>query len=255
MNIATWNVNSLRVRLPHALNWLDAAQPDVLALQETKTVDANFPLAALAGVGYQALFSGQPQYNGVALLAREALGNAVTQLPGLEDDPQRRLLAAHVGDLYIINIYVPNGSEVGSDKYHYKLRWLERLAKFVEQQLATHPRLVLLGDFNIAPADIDVHDPQRWARKILCSNLEREAFQRLLACGLADAFRHLNPQAPGFSWWDYRMNAFKRDLGLRIDHILVSQPLVGELHQCAADPEPRGWERPSDHAPVVVSFQ
>ncbi len=253
IKIASWNVNSLRVRLPHVLDWLEREQPNILAVQETKTVDADFPAAALADAGYQAVFSGQRTYNGVALISREAAAEMLTDPPNLQD-PQRRILAATYGDVRVIDLYVPNGSEVGSEKYAYKLDWLEKIRAFVKDELARHPRLVVLGDFNIAPEDRDVHDPEAWRGKILCSEPERMAFRGLLDLGLSDTFRLFEQEEASFSWWDYRAAGFRRNLGLRIDHILVSPALLTECRSCRIDKTPRGLERPSDHAPVVAEF-
>ena len=253
MKIATWNVNSLRVRLPHVLDWLAKEQPDLLALQETKTVDADFPLAALEQAGYQAVFSGQKTYNGVALVSNGAVVDVVADPPGLQD-PQRRILAGTCAGVRIIDLYVPNGSEVGSEKYAYKLDWLGKVQAFIAAELSRHPRLVVLGDFNIAPEDRDVHDPAAWQGKILCSAPERLAFQSLLALGLSDAFRLFDQEEASFSWWDYRAAGFRRNLGLRIDHILVSAALRDECRSCRIDKEPRKLERPSDHAPVITEF-
>ena len=253
MKIATWNVNSLRVRLPHVLDWLSKEQPSLLAIQETKTVDAEFPVAALLEAGYQSVFSGQKTYNGVALLSNIAVGNVATDLPTL-DDPQRRILAGTYDDVRVINLYIPNGQEVGSDKYAYKLDWLAKVHAFIADELTRHPRLVVLGDFNIAPEDSDVYDPEAWRDKILCSTAERKAFQGLLALGLSDAFRLFGQEEASFSWWDYRAAGFRRNLGLRIDHILVSAALRDECRSCRIDREPRKLERPSDHAPVIAEF-
>jgi exodeoxyribonuclease-3 len=253
LKIATWNVNSLRVRLPQVLDWLAAEQPDLLALQETKLVDADFPQVELAAAGYQAVYAGQPTYNGVALLSRQPATDVVTELPGLAD-PQRRLLGATVGPLRALNLYVPNGQAVGSDKYAYKLAWLEQLATYTQAQLAVHPKLLLLGDFNIAPDDRDVHDPVAWTGQVLCSAPERAALQHLLGLGLADAFRLFAQEPAAFSWWDYRAAAFRRNLGLRIDLILVSPTLAPACTACWIDRVARGQPRPSDHAPVVAEF-
>lgn len=253
MKIATWNVNSLRVRLDHVLQWLAQAQPDILALQETKTVDDNFPQAELNAAGYQVVFAGQKTYNGVAILSRQPAVDSLTDIPGLMD-PQRRVLAATVGDLRVLNLYVPNGSSVGSDKYAYKLDWLNRLADWVKVELAAHKNLVVVGDFNIAPEDRDVHDPVAWAGKILCSDAERSALQTLLDLGLQDTFRLFEQEENTFSWWDYRAAGFRRNLGLRIDLILASEALGARCQSCLVDKEPRRWERPSDHAPVLAEF-
>lgn len=251
--IATWNVNSLKVRLPQVLDWLAQNQPDVLALQETKLIDADFPTLAIANAGYQATFAGQKTYNGVAILSRLPACDIITDLPGM-DDPQRRVLGATIGDLRVIDLYIPNGQSVGSDKYAYKLAWLEKLATWLEAERAQHSRLVVLGDFNIAPEDRDVHDPVAWAGLILCSEPERAAFHQLLELGLKDAFRLFPQQEHSFSWWDYRAAAFRRNLGLRIDHILLSPALAETCTACYVDLAPRRLERPSDHAPMIVQL-
>jgi exodeoxyribonuclease-3 len=253
IKIASWNVNSLRVRLPQVLDWLSREQPDVLAVQETKTVDADFPAAALAEAGYHAVFSGQKTYNGVALISKEAVTETLTD-PSNLDDPQRRVMAASYGDVRVINLYVPNGSEVGSDKYAYKLDWLAKIQAFIQDELTRHPRLVVLGDFNIAPDDRDVHDPEAWRGKILCSAAERAALQGLLALGLSDSIRLFEQEEASFSWWDYRAAGFRRNLGLRIDLILVSTALKEQCCASHIDKSPRKLERPSDHAPVVAEF-
>lgn len=252
--IATWNVNSLRVRLPQVLKWCETESPDILALQEIKLQDEQFPLEEINAAGYQAVFAGQKTYNGVAILSRSPATDIITDLPGL-DDPQRRLLAATIDDIRVINVYVPNGQAVDSEKYHYKLNWLNQLDAFIQQQLEQYPRLVLLGDFNIAPDDRDVYDPEAWRGKILCSDAERAALQRLLDSGLQDSFRLTDQEAEQFSWWDYRMNGYKRNLGLRIDLALISQPLCTDETRCYIDKEPRGWERPSDHTPVITTIK
>lgn len=253
MKIATWNVNSIKARLPHVLSWLQEQQPDVLALQETKTLDATFPLAALNEVGYQAVYTGQKAYNGVAVLSRDPATDVLTDLPGW-DDPQRRLLAVTLSGVRVVNLYVPNGSEVGSDKYRYKLDWLEHVTAWLTAERATYPRLVVLGDFNIAPEDRDVHDPEAWRGKVLFSEPEHVALQRLLGLGLTDVFRRFEPAEGYFSWWDYRAAALRRNRGLRIDLILASAALREHGTACYIDKAPRGWERPSDHTPVVAEF-
>ena len=253
MKIASWNVNSLNVRLPHVLAWLDVHQPDVLALQETKLTDDRFPVEEIAELGYQSAYSGQKTYNGVAVLSRQQPLDPVTDIDGL-DDPQRRILAVTVADVRVINLYVVNGKEVGSDKYDYKLHWLAQVTRFVESQLAVHDKLVVLGDFNITPDDRDVHDPDAWRDKILCSTAERDALDKMLALGLSDTFR-LFDQEPGiWSWWDYRMAAFRRKMGLRIDLVLASAALTEHCTASYIDIEPRRQERPSDHAPAVAEF-
>jgi exodeoxyribonuclease-3 len=253
MKIATWNVNSLRVRLPQVLQWLESEQPDLLALQETKLTDDQFPEPDILAAGYHAVFSGQKTYNGVAVLGRNPLTDIVTDIPGL-DDTQRRVLAVSYGDVRLIDLYVPNGESVGSDKYQYKLHWLDKLSAWLMSELQAYPNLVAVGDFNIAPADADVHDPELWKDSVLFSEPERAAFQRLLDLGLCDSFRRFEQPEKSFSWWDYRMNAFRRNIGLRIDHILASKTLCEACATCRIDKTPRGWERPSDHAPVVAEF-
>lgn len=251
--IASWNINSLRVRLPHVLTWLKDVQPDVLALQELKLPDEDFPGAAIQEAGYTAVFSGQKTYNGVAILSRKKLDNIVTAIPEL-DDTQRRVLAATIDDIRVVNLYVPNGESVLSTKYQYKLNWLNKLDLFLKQELERHPKVVVLGDFNIAPQEIDVHDTRLWEGQVLFSQPERKAFQDMLNIGFHDCFRELHPEAKIYSWWDYRMNAYKRDRGLRIDHILASKALIPHCLHCYIDKLPRAWERPSDHAPVVAEF-
>ena len=252
--IATWNVNSLNVRLPQVLDWLREQQPDILALQETKLTNAGFPLLDIANSGYQAVFSGQKTYNGVAILSRQPASDPATDIPGL-NDPQRRVLGVTIGDVRVLNLYVPNGQSVGSDKYAYKLAWLDQLAAWLETERARYPRLIVLGDFNIAPEDRDVHDPAAWTGQVLCSAAERAAFRRLLDLGLQDAFRLFPQESQTFSWWDYRAAAFRRNLGLRIDHILISPALAAVCKSCQVDKAPRRLERPSDHAPVMAEFE
>jgi len=254
LKVATWNVNSLNVRLPHVLAWCEAAEPDVLGLQETKLVDEKFPAEELAAAGYHAVFSGQPTYNGVAILSRGVEGrDVVTDVPDLED-PQRRILAATYGDLRVINLYVVNGKEVDSDKYAYKLRWLERVTAWIGEELRQHEKVLVMGDFNIAPEDRDVHDPEAWAGKILCSKAEREALGRIQDLGLTDTFRLFDQPEKTFSWWDYRRVAFRRNAGLRIDLVLASAPLAEACRKAWIDKEPRRQERPSDHTPVIAEF-
>lgn len=254
MKFAAWNVNSLKVRLPHLQDWLTDAQPDVVCLQETKLEDHNFPQADLEQAGYQVAFSGQKTYNGVALVSRHPLTDVVCGNPHFPD-PQKRLIAATVQGVRVISAYVPNGQEVGADKYQYKLAWLAALAQWLKEELAAHPKLVLAGDFNIAPDDRDVHDPKAWAGKILCSEAERQAFQTLLDLGLQDSFRLFEQPEKTFSWWDYRMLGFQKNLGLRIDHVLLSQPLAARCTVSIIDRAPRKRERPSDHAPVMATVE
>ncbi|MDH3613488.1 MAG: exodeoxyribonuclease III [Gammaproteobacteria bacterium] len=253
MKIATWNVNSMKVRLPHVLEWLAANSPDVLVLQEIKQVTEVFPVADLSAVGYASLANGQKTYNGVAVISRTQPADPVTGFPGF-DDPQRRVLATTVDDIRVINLYVPNGQSVGSEKYVYKLGWLGALHGFLADELSRHEKLVVLGDFNIAPADEDVYDAEKWGSGILCSPKERAALKELIALGLTDVFRKFEQPEKCFSWWDYRAAGFRRNAGLRIDLILASDTMARSCSASYVDKEPRAWERPSDHAPVVAEF-
>jgi exodeoxyribonuclease-3 len=253
MKIATWNINSMNVRLPHVLEWLGNHEPDVLVLQEIKQLTEKFPTEALEDIGYHSIASGQKTYNGVAVVSKTRLADPVTDIPGFED-PQRRVLAATIDGVRVVNLYVPNGSEVGSEKYDYKLNWLAALRGFLEVELAEHDNLVVLGDFNIAPADADVYDPEKWGDAILCSPLERKALGSLIDLGLTDVFRKFEQPEATFSWWDYRAAGFRRNAGLRIDLILTSDSMTGSCTASYVDKEPRAWERPSDHAPVVAEF-
>ena len=257
LKVASWNVNSLNVRLPHVLAWTDVAQPEILALQETKLPDDRFPSAELAEAGYFSVCSGQPTYNGVAILSRQRASDIVTDIPSL-DDPQRRILAASIptalGAVRVVNLYVVNGSEVGSEKFAYKLNWLQKVTEWIATEATQHQNLVVMGDFNIAPADRDVHDPEQWREKVLCSTPERDALGRLFDLGLVDTFRLFEQDDRVFSWWDYRMNAFRRKMGLRIDLVLASAPMAERCCASYVDIEPRRQERPSDHAPVVAEF-
>lgn len=252
--IATWNVNSIRVRLPRLLTWLTENKPDVIALQETKIPDADFPVEAIRNAGYEMVFSGQKAYNGVAILSRSKPSEIITDMLELED-PQRRVLAAVVDDVRILNLYIPNGESVGSEKYQYKLNWLSKLDNFLKQELKKHPKLIVLGDFNIAPDEIDVHDVKRWQGKVMFSEPERAAFKDMLQVGFHDCFRELNPADKIFSWWDYRTYGFSQNLGLRIDNILASDALISKCKKCFIDTGLRKEERPSDHAPVVAIFE
>ena len=253
MKIATWNVNSLNVRLPHVLEWLSTNNPDVLVLQEIKQVTEAFPIDALAEIGYLSIASGQKTYNGVAVISKEAAADPVTDFPGFED-PQRRVLAVTVNGVRVVNLYVPNGQAVGSEKYDYKLGWLSALRGFLDGELSQHNNLVVLGDFNIAPADEDVHNPEKWGEDILCSPAERSALANLISLGLTDVFRTFNQPEKSFSWWDYRAAGFRRNAGLRIDLILTSKSMTERCNKSYIDKEPRAWERPSDHTPVVAEF-
>ncbi|HZV54174.1 MAG TPA: exodeoxyribonuclease III [Rhodocyclaceae bacterium] len=254
MKIATWNVNSLKVRLPHVLDWLAAQRPDILCLQETKLEDKAFPFADIESAGYHAIHHGQKTYNGVAILARTEGGDVGRGIPDF-DDPQARIIAATVGDIRVVCAYVPNGQAVGADKYEYKLKWLRALKNWLMDEMSRYPRLTVLGDYNIAPEDRDVHDPVAWQGQILCSEAERDAFRALTELGLRDAFRLFEQPEKIFSWWDYRMMAFRRNLGLRIDHILLSPALAADCTSCSVDKAPRKLERPSDHAPVIAELR
>ena len=253
MKIASWNVNSLKVRLPHLLDWLAEAQPDVVCLQELKLEDPNFPRAEIEAAGYHAAFAGQKTYNGVALLAKAPIGEVTVGNP-LFADEQKRLISGTVDGIRVVCAYMPNGQEVGCDKYDYKLRWLAALADWLSSELQAYPRLALCGDYNIAPDERDVHDPQRWQDCILVSEPERAAFRRFIDLGLVDSFRLFAQPEKTFSWWDYRMLGFQKNQGLRIDHILLSAPLAAQCSAAGIDRAPRKRERPSDHAPVWASL-
>ncbi len=253
MKIASWNVNSLNVRLPHLLDWLRLRAPDIVALQETKLEDARFPDAALAEAGYRSVFAGQKTYNGVAILSRAPAQDVQVGIPGF-DDEQRRVIAATVDGLRIVDLYVVNGKAVGDEKYDYKLRWLAAVQAWLAEELRRYPDLVVLGDFNIAPDDRDVHDPAAWHEQILCSTPERDALRALLDLGLHDSHRLHSDAAGEFSWWDYRAAGFRRNLGLRIDLVLLSGTLRARCTAAGIDREPRTWDRPSDHAPVWVEL-
>lgn len=258
MRFASWNVNSLNVRLPHLLDWLARQAPEIVCLQEIKLEDAKFPVEAIEAAGYHCVWSGQKTYNGVAILSRAILEDAVAGMPAFPDE-QKRVIAATVGKgpdaIRVVCAYVPNGQAVDSEKYEYKLRWLAAFRRWLEEGLEQNPRLAVLGDYNIAPADEDVYDPRAWDGQILCSPKEREAFRMLLALGLKDSFRMFAQQGKSFTWWDYRMNGFRRNLGLRIDHILLSPELALLCRGCAIDVEPRRLQRPSDHAPVMAELE
>ena len=253
MKIASWNVNSLKVRLPQVLDWLGTSHTDILALQETKLTDDAFPVSAIHDAGYQVVHSGQKTYNGVAILSRTEATDVVTDPPGVVD-AQRRILAATIGGVRVVNLYIVNGEAVDSEKYAYKLDWLSRVRDWLEEEARRHEQLVVVGDFNIAPEDRDVHDPEAWEGRVLCSAPEREALQSIQALGLSDTFRAFEQPENEFSWFDYRAASFRRNRGLRIDLILASAALAERLKAAGIDREPRGWERPSDHAPVWAEF-
>ncbi len=253
MKLATWNVNSLKVRLPHVVDWLAANPVDALCLQETKQQDADFPHAELQSAGYYSVFTGQKTYNGVAILSRQPAIDVQLGIPDFADE-QKRVIAATIADVRVVCVYIPNGQSIDSDKYQYKLTWLAALHGWLEQELARHPKLALLGDYNIAPEDRDVHDPKAWEGNVLVSAPEREKFQQLIGLGLRDSFRMFEQDEKAYSWWDYRMMAFRRNMGMRIDHILISEPLAAQCKGCVIDKAPRKLERPSDHTPVVVEL-
>lgn len=253
MKIATWNVNSLKIRLPQVLDWIALVQPDVLALQETKLTDSFFPFREIEAAGYHVIASGQKTYNGVALLSKEPAHDVVTDVPNLEET-ERRILGATIYDIKILNLYVVNGQELGSEKYRYKLRWLERIAEHVARELAQSGKMVVLGDFNVAPEDRDTYDPEVWRERILCSTPERARLKQLLDLGLRDTFRLFPQPENSFSWWDYRAGAFRQNRGLRIDLILASEALSSACTRCIIDKAPRRLQRPSDHTPVLAEF-
>lgn len=249
MKIATWNINWIRVRLPQVLRWLSLQAPDIVALQELKQLD--FPIAEINAAGYQAIWSGQKTYNGVALLTRSTCEDIETGLPGFVDE-QKRLLAATVAGIRLVNVYVPNGQSVGSEKYQYKLEWLEHLQDYLKNTLKHYEKVLVLGDFNIAPEDNDVYDPKAWAEQVLCSHAERSALKKIFELGFQDSFRLFPQAAQIYSWWDYRTFAFQANRGLRIDLLLANAALAKEIQGCSVDIAPRAWERPSNHAPVFI---
>ncbi|MCE2869896.1 MAG: exodeoxyribonuclease III [Oxalobacteraceae bacterium] len=253
MKLATWNVNSLKVRLPQVVQWLENNPVDVLCLQETKMTDDKFPQAEIEALGYHVAFSGQKTYNGVAILSRLPMTDVVKNNP-LFDDEQQRIISATIDGIRVICAYVPNGQAVGTDKYAYKLSWLDALSRWLETELQKYPNLAILGDYNIAPADEDVHDPIAWKDQVLCSDEERAAFKRLCALPLVDSFRMFPQAEKSYSWWDYRQMAFRRNRGVRIDHVLLSAPLAARCTACEIDKLPRKWEQPSDHTPVVATL-
>ena len=253
MKLATWNVNSLKVRLPHLTDWLQSATPDVVCLQELKLEDAKFPRDEIAAAGYASVSSGQKTYNGVAILSRRPAKDVQTGIPGF-DDEQRRVIAATIGDARIVCLYAPNGQAVGSDKYEYKLRWYSALREWLASELTRHPNLAVLGDLNIAPEDRDVHDPKAWEGQVHVSEPERAAFRALIDLGLKDSFRLFEQPEKSYSWWDYRMMGFRRNAGLRIDFVLLSAALAARCTGCTVDKAPRKLERPSDHTPVIAEL-
>ena len=253
MKIASWNVNGIRARTEHVVSWLEATQPDVLAIQESKVVDDLFPYDEYSKLGYYPFVYGQKAYNGVALLSKKEPINPTTGISGFKD-PQTRVVSATYDGITVIDIYVPNGQSVGSDKFVYKLEWLDHLTRYIENSLEENENLIVLGDFNIAPEDRDVYDPEAWKDKVLCSQKEREALEKLFSLGLVDSFRLFEQQDASYSWWDYRAAAYRRKMGLRIDLILLSTPLAKHCASSTIDESPRSWEKPSDHTPVIVEI-
>jgi exodeoxyribonuclease III len=254
MKIATWNVNSIVARLPNVIRWLDKVQPDVLCMQETKVLDEKFPFDVFEEHGYRCITLGQQSYNGVAIASREPCEARYRGYPGDDIDAHARLLASSFSDVQIVNVYIPNGQMVGSERYQFKLEWMDRLRRFFAENYDPKTPVMLCGDFNVAPEDRDVHDPRLWQERIMCSERERTALQNIKKWGFTDAFRQCVETGGHYTWWDYRAGAFRRNMGLRIDHIWVSDPLASRNRQTWIDIEPRTWERPSDHAPVIVEF-
>lgn len=258
MKITSWNVNSLRVRIEHVIEWLNNNQPDALCLQELKMPDTDFPVEAFSEIGYHSVFTGQKTYNGVATLSKTPLQNVVTDLPNFEDQQRRYIAGDYVSEngtcIRLVNVYVPNGQALDSDKFIYKRAWFEKLQDAMRVELSNNINVVLVGDFNITPSDLDVHAPDKWRDKIHCSNIERLMLQKLMSEGLFDCYRHINSKGDQFSWWDYRTKGYDRNEGLRIDLILSSSAMLDHLNDCVIDETPRKLERPSDHTPVVAEF-
>jgi len=252
MKLATWNVNSLNVRLPHVLEWLKTSPVDALCLQELKLEDAKFPLEAIEDAGYHAVFNGQKTYNGVAIISKSRPEDVAKDMPGYED-AQKRVIAATINGVRVVNVYVVNGQSLESDKYRYKMAWLTALRGYMANTIEAYGDVALLGDYNVAPEDRDVHDPKAWEGQVLVSAPERAHLQALIDLGLTDSFRQFDQAEKSFTWWDYRMNGFKRNLGLRIDHILLTKALSERAVSSVIDVEPRKLERPSDHAPVITT--
>jgi exodeoxyribonuclease III len=255
MKIATWNVNSINVRLEHMFQWLDSTGTDVLCLQETKSVDENFPVDMINAAGFEVAFMGEKSYNGVAIVSREAIKNVQKNFPGDDADAPKRFIAADISGIHIVNTYIPNGTELWTDKFDFKLDWLQRLRKYFDDKCSPDSNVLLCGDFNVAMGDLDVWDVARWTGKLHFSKPERAAMHHVMQWGFVDVYRKHNPDKKEFSWWDFRTRAFDRDQGLRIDHIWTSPPLADNCTGCWIDKQPRGWERPSDHTPVVAEFE
>ena len=253
MKICTWNLNSLNVRLDQLCSWISAKKPDVVCIQETRMVDEKFPVDRISELGYFSTFAGQKSNNGVAVISRSKMTNLVTDFPNFED-PQRRLLATTIDNIRIVNVYIPFGGEVASDKYKYKLKWLGHLLVFIKVEMQRHENVILIGDYNIAPTDDDVYDPERWEGKVLCSEPERNMYRNLIDTGLTDLYRKFKQPPKSYSSWSYSHDAFQLNNGFRIDHILASVSMANKCIACEIDKEPRSWERPSDHAPVLATF-
>lgn len=254
LKIASWNTNSITIRLPHVIEVMNQYDLDILGIQETKTADGNFPIDALHQAGFHVLFNGQKSYNGTAFVSKKPLHNARHQLPAMQTDYQRRFLQAEYNNITVINCYVPNGKEVGDEKYHYKLQWLDALIDHLSVLVKADRKVVLMGDFNIAPDDRDVYDAEEWKDKILCSDEERQRLEQIKSLGFTDTFRLFNDQAEQFSWWDYREGGFQRNRGHRIDLILTTDNLTPHCQSSIIETAPRSWERPSDHTPVIATF-
>ena len=252
MKIATWNVNSINVRLEHVLKWLDSSKTDVLCLQETKCIDENFPLSEFSDAGFNAAFIGEKSYNGVAILARDEIENVQKNLPDDNDNSPKRFISADIAGTHVVNTYIPNGTELWSDKFEFKLDWLQRLRDYFDENCESDSEVVLCGDFNVAMEDLDVWSVDRWEGKLHFSKPERAAMYHVKQWGFTDVFRKLNPDSDDYSWWDFRTNAFPKNQGLRIDHIWMSESLANNCKGSWIDRDPRGWERPSDHTPVVA---
>ncbi len=255
MKIATWNINSINVRLEHVLKWGQDTETDVICLQETKSVDKNFPLEPIEEAGYNAVFMGEKSYNGVAILSKHEIENVQKNFPDDDEDAPKRLIAADINGIHIVNTYIPNGTELWTDKFDFKLDWLQRLRKYFDEKCSTDSDVLLCGDFNVAPEEIDVWSVKRWEGKLHFSKPERAAIHHVKQWGFTDVFREKHPDFQEFSWWNYRMGAFPKNHGLRIDHIWTSKSLAEKCKDCWIDKEPRGWERPSDHTPVVAEFE
>lgn len=255
MKIATWNVNSINVRLEHVLHWLESTETDVLCLQETKTVDEKFPVNPINKAGYNAAFMGEKSYNGVAILSKHEMKNVQKNMPDDDDGSPKRFIAADINGMHIVNTYVPNGNELWSEKFSFKLDWLQRLRGYFDNRCNAGSDVLLCGDFNVAMDEIDVWDAQRWTGKLHFSIPERAAMYHVKQWGMTDVFRKINSDLQQFSWWDFRANAFLKNQGLRIDYIWTSKSLADKCENCQIDIEPRGWERPSDHTPVIAEFR